>query len=177
MSILSRVPPLCCKVTRSCWLRFVLLGLAVAGIAFAQLNVLNVNYDTHQTGANLQETSLSPQTNWNGFGKVGIFPVDGQVYTQPLYVTGVAIGGANYNVVYVATMHNSIFAFNADTPQSPAPLWQVNLGPAVPTGLFNFTDLLPEIGILGTPAIDAAKQVLYVVADTLPPGSFQQSRV
>jgi uncharacterized protein (TIGR03437 family) len=134
--------------------------------------VLNVNYDTHQTGANLQETSLSPQINWNGFGKVGTFPVDGQVYAQPLYVTGVAIGGTSYNVVYVATMHNSIFAFNADTPQSPAPLWQVNLGPAVPTGVFNFTDLLPEIGILGTPAIDAAKQVLYVVADTFPPGAF-----
>ena len=57
--------------------------------------------------------------NWKNFGKVGTFPVDGQVYAQPLYVSGVAIGGATYNVVYVATMHNSIFAFNADTPQSP----------------------------------------------------------
>ncbi len=94
--------------------------------------------------------------------------MDGQVYAQPLYVSGVAIGGVNYNVVYVATMHNSIFAFNADAPQSATPLWQVNLGPMVPSGLFNFTDILPEIGILGTPAIDAAKQVMYVVADTLP---------
>jgi uncharacterized protein (TIGR03437 family) len=132
------------------------------------VNVLNVNYDWHQTGANLQETSLSPQSNWNTFGKVGDFPVDGQVYAQPLYVTGVAIGGVNYNIVYVATMHNSIFAFNADAPQSATPLWQVNLGPIVPSGMFNFTDILPEIGILGTPAIDATKQVLYVVADTLP---------
>ena len=93
--------------------------------------------------------------NWNNFGKVGTFPVDGQVYAQPLYVSGVAIGGAKYNVVYVATMHNSVFAFNADAPQSATPLWQVNLGPIVPSGLFNFTDILPEIGILGTPAIDA----------------------
>ena len=54
----------------------------------------------------------------------------------------------------------------------PTPLWQVNLGPSVPIGLFNFTDILPEIGILGTPVIDAAKQVLYVVADTLPAGAF-----
>jgi hypothetical protein len=132
------------------------------------VNVLNVNYDTHQTGANLQETTLTPKINWNNFGKVGTYPVDGQVFTQPLYVTGVAIGGVTYNVVYVATMHNSIFAFNADAPQSATPLWQVNLGPIVPSGLFNFTDILPEIGILGTPAIDATNQVLYAVADTLP---------
>lgn len=106
--------------------------------------------------------------DWSNFGKIGTYPVDGQVYAQPLYVTGVSIGGSTHNVVYVATMHNSVFAFDADTPQSPTPLWQVNLGPTVPSGLFNFTDILPEIGILSTPAIDAVNQVLYVVADTLP---------
>ncbi len=146
----------------------VLFVLSISAGAFAQVNVLNVNYDTHQTGANLQETTLAPQTNWKTFGKIGTYPVDGQVYTQPLYVSGVAISGMNYNIVYIATMHNSIFAFNADAPQSATPLWQVNLGPVVPSGLFNFTDILPEIGILGTPAIDAAKQVMYVVTDTLP---------
>ena len=131
--------------------------------------MLNVNYDTHQTGANLQETSLSPQINWNNFGKVGTYPVDGQVYAQPLYVSGVGINGAQHNVLYVATMDNSVFAFDADAPQSAAPLWQVSLGPTVPSGLYDFTDILPQIGILGTPAIDATNQVMYVVADTLPP--------
>jgi len=155
----------------SCWPCVALFALTAAN-TFAQLNVLNVNYDKHQTGANLQETSLTPQINWKNFGKVGAYPVDGQVYAQPLYVTGVAIGAATYNVVYVATMHNSVFAFNADAPQSVTPLWQVNLGPIVPSGLFNFTDILPEIGILGTPAIDAVNQVLYVVADTLPAAAF-----
>jgi len=150
----------------------VALFALTAANTFAQVNVLNVNYDNHQTGANLQETSLTPQINWKNFGKLGAYPVDGQVYAQPLYVTGVAIGGTTYNVVYVATMHNSIFAFNADAPQSVTPLWQVNLGPIVPSGLFNFTDILPEIGILGTPAIDAVHQVLYVVADTLPAAAF-----
>jgi uncharacterized protein (TIGR03437 family) len=152
--------------------RMVLLGCGIATLTFGQINVLNVNYDNQQTGANLQETALSPQTNWSTFGKVGTYPVDGQVYAQPLYVTGVAIGGVKHNVVYVATMHNSVFAFNADTPQSTTPLWQVNLGPAVPSGVFNFTDILPETGILGTPVIDAAKQVLYLVSDTLPAGAF-----
>ena len=157
------------RLTRSCWpcLTAFLLGFPLAS-AFAQVNVLNVNYDSHQTGANLLETSLTPQINWTNFGKAGTFPVDGQVYAQPLYVTGVAIGGTTYNVLYVATMHNSIFAFNADNPQAVTPLWQVNLGPTVPSGLFNFTDILPEIGILGTPAIDAVHQVLYVVSDNLP---------
>jgi uncharacterized protein (TIGR03437 family) len=173
LSILSRRKlQHCFDKIRSRGPRVVLFGVALLGpiavIAFAQVNVLSVNYDTHQTGANLQETSLTPQTNWKAFGKIGTYPVDGQVYTQPLYVSGVTIGGANYNVVYVATMHNSVYAFNADAPQSATPLWQVNLGPIVPSGLFNFTDILPEIGILGTPAIDATNQVLYVVADTLP---------
>ncbi|MBV9771094.1 MAG: PQQ-binding-like beta-propeller repeat protein [Bryobacterales bacterium] len=135
------------------------------------MNVLNVNYDTHQTGANLQETSLTPKTDWSNFGKVGTYPVDGQVYTQPLYVSGVAIGGKNYNVVYIATMQNSVYAFDADNPQSTTPLWQVNLGAPVPVGLFNFSDILPVVGILGTPAIDATKQVLYAVADVLPSGA------
>ncbi len=149
--------------------RLTLLGLSIAALAFAQVNVLNVNYDHQQTGANLLETALTPQMNWSNFGKVGTFPVDGQVFAQPLYVTGVTIG-VKYNVLYVATMGNSVFAFNADNPRSATPLWQVNLGPTVPSGLFNLTDILPEIGILGTPAIDVNSQVLYAVADTLPPG-------
>jgi uncharacterized protein (TIGR03437 family) len=163
LSNLSRLLQLCARLA--------VLELSIAALTFAQVNVLNVNYDHQQTGANLQETSLSPGMNWNTFGKVGTYPVDGQVFTQPLYVTGVAIGGVKHNVLYVATMGNSVFAFNADAPQSATPLWQVNLGPTVPSGLYNFTDILPEIGILGTPAIDADAQVLYVVANTLPPGA------
>jgi uncharacterized protein (TIGR03437 family) len=151
--------------------RLPLLGLGLVALTFAQVNVLNVNYDRQQTGANLQESHITPQMNWSTFGKLGTFPVDGQVFAQPLYVTGVAIKGANYNVLYVATMNNSVFAFNADAPQSATPLWQVNFGSPIPIGLFNFTDILPQIGILGTPAIDANAQVLYVVSDTLPAGA------
>jgi uncharacterized protein (TIGR03437 family) len=132
------------------------------------VSVLNVNYDQQQTGANLQETALQPGINWSNFGKVGTFAVDGQVYAQPLYVPGVTIAGKQYNVLYVVTQHNGVYAFNADTPQVPTPLWQVNLGPIVPSGLFNFGDIVPEIGILGTPVIDPVSQVLYVVSDMLP---------
>ena len=160
------------KILNAAPTRRALLALTISALASAQVNVLNVNYDTHQTGANLQETSLTPGMNWATFGKVGTFPVDGQVYTQPLYVHGVTIGGSAYNVLYVATMNNSVYAFNADTPQNATPLWQVNFGATVPAGLFNFTDILPQIGILGTPAIDATNQVLYLVSDTMAPGAF-----
>src|SRR5579859_1635968 len=113
------------------------LGMAVCG--HAQVSVLNVNYDRQQTGANLQETVLqSSNFNWKNFGKVGTYAVDGQVYAQPLYMPGVTIGGSKFNVLYVATMHNSIYAFDADAPQVATPIWQVNFGPAVPSGYYNF---------------------------------------
>jgi uncharacterized protein (TIGR03437 family) len=147
------------------------LALSFTACALAQMSVLNANYDQEQTGANLQETALQPNINWSNFGKVGTFAVDGQVYAQPLYMPGVTIAGKTYNVVYVVTMHNSVYAFNADTPQVSTPLWHVNLGPIVPNGLYNLSDITPEIGILGTPVIDPAKQILYVVANTLAPGA------
>ena len=87
------------RLTRSCWpcLTAFLLGFPLAS-AFAQVNVLNVNYDSHQTGANLLETSLTPQINWTNFGKAGTDLVDGQGQPQPLWRGGVAIGVRPYNV-------------------------------------------------------------------------------
>src|SRR5579863_4299088 len=130
LSLLFRFTPLICfnKFFRSCLFHSVIGALSMSALAFGQANVLNVNYDQQQTGANVQETTLSPLTDWASFGKLGTFPVDGQVYAQPLYVNGVSIGGSTHNVLYVATMHNSVFAFNADTPQSATPVWQVNFG-------------------------------------------------
>ncbi len=158
-------------------IRLAALACGVGAIACAQVNVLTANYDNLRTDANLQESVLTPaNVKWTpsgDFGKLATFAVDGQIFTQPLYVSGVKIGGNAHNVVYVATMHDSVYAIDADNPQSSTPLWQVNFGPAVPAGLFNFTDILPEIGILGTPVIDASAQVIYVVSDTLavsPPG-------
>jgi hypothetical protein len=88
-----------------------------------------------------------------------------------LYVAGVQIpnlGGRN--VVYAATMHNSVYAIDADAPASITPLWKVHLGPAVPSSVLNFTDILPEVGILGTPAIDPVQMAMYVVSETLKAG-------
>ena len=146
--------------------------LAAASL-LGQVNVLTANYDNNRTNSNLSETALNPSTvTPAAFGKIGTFPVDGQVYAQPLYVSGVQIAGAaQHNVVYVATMHNSVYAFDADAPQSTQPLWTVNLGPSILSALFDFTDILPEVGILGTPVIDPTRGVIYLVSDTLANGA------
>ena len=150
---------------------FAVVVLCAASAASGQVSVLTANYDNNRTNSNTRETLLNPQTvNSSSFGKVGTFPVDGQIYAQPLYVPGVKISGATHNVVYIATMHNSVYAIDADSPQSTKPLWTVNLGPPVLSSVFNFTDILPEVGILSTPAIDPARGVIYVVADTLQSG-------
>lgn len=140
--------------------------------------VLTGENDNFRTGANLNEPVLGVPGNISvaTFGKVGTLPVDGNVYAQPLYVPGVTVNGAQVNVLYVATMHNSIYAFNADQLTAP-PLWTVNLGPSVPDGL---TGPCPvswatgaELGILGTPVIDGATGTLYAVAATpSSPGNY-----
>src|SRR5262249_45379384 len=116
--------------------------------------------------------------NQSSFGKLFWRTVDGFINAQPLYVPGLDIQGVTHNVVYAATQHNSVYAFDADDPNSPAPLWQVNLGTAVPmediciiTGDTNpgdcpYFDISPEIGITSTPVIDPTAEIIYVVART-----------
>ncbi len=140
-----------------------------ATCAFAQVNVLTANYDNQRTNANLQETILTPSlVSPATFGKIANLPVDGQIYAQPLYASGIQVAGARHNVVFAATMHNSVYAFDADTAGPSAQLWQVNLGPSVPSAMLNnLQDIVPEIGILSTPVIDLSRQVMYVVSETL----------
>ncbi|MBS1859396.1 MAG: hypothetical protein JST11_28740 [Acidobacteria bacterium] len=155
--------------------------LAVIGVvcSYAQTNILTANGNNERTNANLQETSLSPATvTPSTFGKLGSYPVDGQVYAQPLYAAGIRIGGAARNVLYIATMHNTVYAFDAGAfvspASSPVPLWSVNLGPPVPAEVLYGTpygDISDRVGILATPAIDPALGVLYAVAETLVNGA------
>ncbi len=130
--------------------------------------VLTAEYDNNRTTANNSETVLSPATVTPAtFGKIGSWALDGQVVGQPLYVPGVGNGSKSTNILYVATMNNTVYALNADAPGS-APLWQVNLGPAVP---LNYAGVCPAyfsartpLGILSTPVIDGDKKMIYVVA-------------
>jgi len=142
-------------------------------VSFAQTNIVTSNYDNQRTNSNTQETILNTSNvNTSNFGKLGAFHVDGQIYAQPLYVNGVTITGkGTHNVVYAATMHNSVYAIDADAPQSTTSLWQVNLGPSVPSSTLNFYDAVPEVGILSTPVIDLTRQAIYVSAETLEKGA------
>src|SRR2546423_1570205 len=89
--------------------------------------------DNMRTGWNSQEALLTHDTvNTARFGRLWDRPVDGQVYAQPLYAPGVKINATDTrSLVFVATEHNSVYAFDGDTG-GDAPLWQVNLGPSVP---------------------------------------------
>jgi hypothetical protein len=157
-------------MNRLTFLSFFSLSLLFApGALLSQVSVLTANYDNSRTNANLNETVLNTSNvNPRAFGKIGSFPVDGQIYAQVLYATGVPIVRKGvHNVVFVATMHNSVYAIDADAPGSTVPLWQVNLGPSVPSSVLNFSDILPEVGILSTPVIDLDRLVMYLVSDTL----------
>jgi hypothetical protein len=140
--------------------------------AGAQVNVLTYHNDNGRTGANLSETTLTPDNvNPNTFGKLFSYTVDGDVYAQPLYVSGLNISGQGvHNAVFVATEHNSVYCFDADsnTGGNAGVLWQVNLGPSAPCPVngFQFRAITGEVGITGTPVIDPGSQTLYVDAFT-----------
>ena len=129
----------------------------------AQMSVLTGEYGNGRTATNNAEFALSPWSiSPTSFGKVGSYALDAEVTGQPLYVPGVQIGHGWVNALYVATQNNTVYALNADQPGS-APLWKVNLGPAVPTGYAGICPAEP-MGVLSTPVIDAQAGVLYVVA-------------
>jgi fibronectin type 3 domain-containing protein len=125
-------------------------------------------------GLNQNETVLTPSNvNSTRFGKLYNYSIDGTSDASPLYVAGVTIpSNGVHNVVYVATEHDSVYAFDADGRQS-TPLWQVSfINPAngvttvPPNDTGECCDISPEIGITGTPTIDPTSNTLYVVAKT-----------
>ena len=143
-----------------------------------EVGVLTQHNDNNRTGANLNETVLNTSNvNANQFGKLFSRSVDGQIYAQPLCVPNVSIPNqGTHNVVYVATMHNGVYAFDADDPEASAPLWRVNLGPSVPwqdTATL-YPDINSEVGITSTPVIDVPKKTLYLVAKTKENNSYIQ---
>lgn len=148
------------------------------------ISVLTREYDNARTGANLNETVLTPQNvNSSTFGKIFSYSYQGDTYAQPLYVPNVAIPGqGTHNVIYVATEHDVVYAFDADG-KSQNPLWvasfinpNAGINPVNPATDFGrvYEDIRREIGITGTPVIDPASGTLYVVAKTNENGTFFQ---
>ncbi|MBA3914218.1 MAG: DUF4082 domain-containing protein [Acidobacteriales bacterium] len=152
---------------------FALAFLLLASIVFhAQVSVTTQHYDNNRTGANLNESTLNTGNVVPGtFGKLFTRAVDGHIYAQPLYVPNVSIPKLGvHNVIYVATEHNSVYAFDADYPGVSDPLWQVNLGTPRPAGFPTKygieSGIQVEIGITSTPVIDTSSGTIYVVAYT-----------
>jgi hypothetical protein len=144
-----------------------LLGL-IAGPALAgSLDVLTQKYNNQHTGANLAETQLNTSNvNQTSFGKVWTWNVDDHVYAQPLYVESAFVNGATHNVVYVCTMNNSVYCFDADSSSS-TPLWsRLALNVPVPRTDLQCccNDVQTNFGIEGTPVIDQATRTMYFVS-------------
>ena len=151
---------------------FALFLLLSSRFAVGQIAVTTYHNDNYRSGLNAKETILTPaNVNEVTFGKRLVLPVMGYVYAQPLYVPNVNINGTLHNVVYVATEHDQVYAFDANSGQQ---LWQTGfIGTfgnkqilPVPSSDLGCNDLVPEIGITSTPVIDLTTNEIYVVAKT-----------
>ena len=125
--------------------------------------------DPQRTGQNLKEYALTTSNvSASTFGKLFSCSVDGEVYAQPLYFANLSISGGTHNVVFVATEHDSVYAFDADTTPC-LQYWKVSLLAAgettvPPADTGETGDLTPEIGITSTPVIDPATSTIYICA-------------
>jgi hypothetical protein len=135
--------------------------------AAAGVDVTTYHDDNARDGLNAQETLLTPaNVNSATFGKLRMLSVDGVVDAEPLYLSGMTVNGQTHNVLYVATEHDSVYAFDAD---SGTQLWKVSaLGSGETTSdNHGCGQITPEIGITSTPVIDRAKGAhgeIFVVA-------------
>jgi hypothetical protein len=143
--------------------------------------VYTYHNDLARDGVNTQEYALtSLSVNKSTFGRLFSCTVDGAVYAQPLWVANLKINGAQHNVIFVATQHNSLYAFDADANPC-VELWQVSLiniahggsggetsVPSGPGGLIGQGGTITaEVGVTGTPVIDPSTNTLYVVSKSV----------
>jgi hypothetical protein len=136
-------------------------------VSLAQ-NVLTQHNDLSRSGADPNETILTTTNVTEGtFGKVFTLPIDGFTYAQPLYDANVSIDGGTHNVLYVATAHDTVYAFDAD---SGTEYWHVSLGTPVPSSVIGTGNIQVEVGIIATPVIDPTNGTLYVTAKTYESG-------
>ncbi len=134
----------------------------------AQVNVLTWHNDNARSGQNLKETILTPaNVNISTFGKLFTITVDGKVDAQPLYVASLPVRESGFhNVLFVVTEHDSAYAFDADTGKQ---LWHASMLAAneTPSDARGCGQIVPEIGVTGTPVIDlqmGPHGTMYLVA-------------
>ena len=141
------------------------------------VSVLTRSYDGSRSNANLLERALdTSNVKAATFGKLFDLPVDDEVYAQILYVPALTVAGAVHDVIFVATVNNSLYAFDANTPGTP--LWQRNFNgagaatvhTAVGQACGQYSDYSGNIGTVATPVIDLAAHTLYVATRTVEAG-------
>ena len=131
------------------------------------VDITTYHDDNARTGQNLKETILTTSNvNSSTFGKLFQIPVDGKVDAEPLYLSALSVGGQTHNVLFVATEHDSVYAFDADTGAS---LWRVSMLASGQTTSDNrgCDQVTPEIGVTSTPVIDrnaGSHGTIYVIA-------------
>lgn len=154
--------------------------LLISFLPLAGQQVVTQHNDLKRTGWNPAETQLTQSAVAGGtFGRIFVRAVDDQIYCQPLVVNQVPIGGGIHNIVIVATVNNSVYAFDADDSASANPYWQNNLtyNPGNSnlyrpiknsdmTGACGgkYADFSGNMGIVGTPVIDTISRTIYVVS-------------
>ena len=149
-------------------------------LGLTRVPVLTYHYDNTRQGQNTNETLLTlANVNVTNFGKLFSYPVDGYVYAQPLIMTNVNIAGKGVrNVLFVSTMHDSVYAFDADSngDTNGGLLWKTNLGISSPSPSIEYgaryhpgvgnLDVVPEEGAASAPVIDPVSGTIYVDAFT-----------
>lgn len=128
-----------------------------------------------RNGTNVQEYALTTaNVTTSSFGKLFSCPVDGAIYAQPLWMPNLAIGGGTHNVVFVATTHDSVYAFDADISLCTTYWHKTLLGAGetfVDYSEVHTGDIQPDVGIIGTPVIDLSSKTLYVVSKSEDTGT------
>ncbi len=155
---------------------------ATATIGVTDLSgVTTYHNDLSRDGVNAQEYALTTaNVTTSTFGKLFSCTADGAIYAQPLWVPNVSIGGGTHNVIVAATMHDSVYVFDADA--SPCvTYWNQQLIPSGETyGSFadvGSSDIYPDIGITGTPVIDPSSNTIYLVTKTKTTGGTYHQRL
>src|ERR1700682_2474849 len=156
---------------RNVCLTLLVVCSAFLSSSFAQQPFPTSRADSSRSGANTNETLLTPSNvNKNSFGRLFSFPVDYVVMAQPLYVPNVKIPGqGTHNVVYIVTEMDSVYAIDADTGSQ---LWHASMlnGGTTASGIYlpcgNGPGFTQE-GITSTPVIDPTTNTMYLVAKTL----------